>query len=65
MRGESGETILPKRGIAIVANAGIPAGAGAARPVLLVRFDRPFFFLLRHNPTGLILFMGRVTDTST
>jgi serine protease inhibitor len=26
------------------------------------RADRPFLMLIRHQPTGLILFLGRVTD---
>jgi serpin B len=30
-------------------------------PISLV-IDRPFLFLIRHEPTGTILFMGRVVE---
>ncbi|NLO90498.1 MAG: serpin family protein [Elusimicrobia bacterium] len=35
----------------------------ANRPVYF-RADHPFLYILRHNPTGAILFMGRVDDPS-
>ena len=32
------------------------------RPTPVFRADHPFLFLIRHKPTGSILFMGRVTN---
>jgi serine protease inhibitor len=29
-----------------------------------VTVDRPFFYLVRDEPTGTLLFLGRVTDPS-
>ncbi len=31
-------------------------------PELVVAADRPFFYLIRHRDSGLVLFMGQVTD---
>ncbi len=49
---------------AAAATAVIMAGSapGGARPVPVFRADHPFIFLIRHEKTGAILFMGRVTD---
>ena len=38
------------------------ADSASEPPQLSVRFDRPFFFLLRDDETGLIAFLGRVGD---
>jgi serpin B len=41
-------------------------GCGAPEPdtVRVLRFDRPFLYLLRDRETGAILFLGRVVDPS-
>jgi serpin B len=36
--------------------------SGPPQPELTVKADRPFLYLIRHRPTGLILFAGQVTD---
>lgn len=38
--------------------------SGPPRPEFTLRADRPFFYLIRHRPSGLILFAGQVTDPS-
>jgi serine protease inhibitor len=38
---------------------------GAAAPTVLdIYADRPFLYLLRDQPTGAVIFMGRVLDPS-
>jgi serine protease inhibitor len=39
-------------------------GLGSATDLIVFRADRPFFYVIQHNPTGAILFMGRVVDPS-
>lgn len=36
--------------------------SGAGEADVTVRADRPFLYLIRHQPTGAVLFVGRVTD---
>lgn len=38
------------------------AGSGPSEPELVIKADRPFYYLIRHQPTGLILFAGQVTQ---
>ncbi len=49
---------------AAAATAVVMARAGSAAPMNPAEFkaDHPFLFLLRHVPSGTILFMGRVSD---
>ena len=39
----------------------ITSQIGAIKPPTF-RADHPFVFLIRHNPTGAIVFMGRVAN---
>lgn len=39
--------------------------SGAPEPELTVKADRPFLYLIRHRPTGLVLFAGQVTDPTS
>ncbi len=36
--------------------------SGPPEPELTIKADRPFLYLIRHRPTGLVLFAGQVTD---
>jgi serpin B len=38
--------------------------SGPPEPELTVKADRPFLYLIRHRPTGMVLFAGQVTDPS-
>jgi serpin B len=50
---------------AAAATAVVMEGAGAApRPVPELKLDHPFLFFIVDQPSGLILFMGRVADPS-
>ncbi len=40
------------------------AESGPPQPELTVAADRPFIYLIRHRPSGLVLFAGHVTDPS-
>lgn len=37
-------------------------GTGSKETIPVFRADHPFLFLIRHKPTGNILFMGRLTS---
>ena len=46
---------------AAAATGGVVSVTSVQNPVLF-RADRPFLFVVRHEPTGTILFVGRVVD---
>ncbi|MGF1597164.1 MAG: serpin family protein [Acidimicrobiales bacterium] len=39
--------------------------SGAADPELVVAADKPYLYVVRHTPTGVVLFAGQVTDPTT
>jgi serpin B len=53
---------VDEKGTTAAAATGISVGTTSLPPSLVV--DRPFLFFIRHNPTGAILFQGRVVDPS-
>lgn len=48
--------------VAAAATALIFEESGPPEPELTIAADRPFFYVIRHRPTGLVLFAGQVTD---
>jgi serpin B len=55
-----------EKGTEAAAGTGVVIGSGAAPPRtgLVVDANRPFIYFVRDQPTGAILFMGRVLDPS-
>lgn len=58
---------VDEKGTEAAAATAVLAKCGAAMPtsVAHVRADKPFFFALRDDTTGTILFMGRVSEPKT
>ena len=50
--------------IAAAATALMLDGSEEGPPPTIIRADRPFLYLIRHQPTGANLFVGRVLDPS-
>ncbi len=55
---------VDEQGTEAAAATGVVVGLSAALPSEppTFRADHPFLFLIRHNPTGAVLFMGRVEN---
>ena len=54
-------TVDEKGTVAAAATAIDIEGAGPPEPEITIRADRPFYYLIRHQATGMILFAGHVT----
>lgn len=54
--------VVGEKGTEAAASTAVSIGRGV--PDITIVADRPFFYLLRDEPTGAILFMGRVVDPS-
>jgi serpin B len=55
---------VDEKGTTAAAATGVIIGTRGA-PLTVLRVDLPFLFFLRHDPTGAILFAGRVVDPSS
>jgi serpin B len=55
-------TVDEKGTVAAAATAIDIEGAGPPEPEITIRADRAFYYLIRHQPTGMILFAGQVTN---
>jgi serpin B len=55
---------VDENGTVAAATAFTFAVSGPPEPDITVRADRPFLYLIRHRPTGAVLFVGRVRDPS-
>ena len=55
-----------EEGTEAAAATGVVVGATSVAPIVeppkVFRADHPFLFFIRHNPTGSVLFMGRVDN---
>ena len=49
---------------AAAATGAVGGGGGAPDDPFEMHVDRPFLFCIRHRPTGVVLFLGRVVDAA-
>ena len=57
------DIVVDEVGTVAVAATGLAfAMSGGPDPDLVIKADRPFLYVIRHLPTGLVLFAGQVTD---
>ena len=55
---------VAEKGTVAAAATGVVMDTLSLPSGLIISIDRPFLFFLRDQPTGAILFMGRVLDPS-
>jgi serpin B len=61
---EEAFVLVDEAGTEAAAGATITMSAGVPPDEVFMAVDRPFYYLIRDKQTGVILFMGQVTDPS-
>ena len=60
--GQEAFIVVDEEGTEAAASATVTMAAGISMTDVFLPVDRPFYYLVRDDQTGVILFLGQVTD---
>ena len=60
--GQEAFIVVDEEGTEAAASATVTMAAGVSMNDVFLQVDRPFYYLVRDDQTGVILFLGQVTD---